>query len=204
MRRLSRLLGIMLLAGLAAAEKHPKGPVPLKPGLYAVFDTSEGRIVAELYEKYVPVAVHNFVDLALGTKPWRDGKTGAWVKRPMYNNITFHRIIREEMIQTGDPTGTGSHNCGIAIRDEFLPGLQFSTGGRLAVANSGQPNSGGCQFFFTDQAVPRWNNAYTIFGQVVEGQDVVHAINIKKLIGERPATPVSLKSVLIERIPKNE
>jgi cyclophilin family peptidyl-prolyl cis-trans isomerase len=162
-------------------------------------ETSEGRIVAELYEKYVPAAVKNFVGLAQGTKPWRDAK-GVLVKGPMYNGVTFHRIIREEMIQTGDPTGTGAHECGVTIPDEFLPGLQFNGPGRLAVANTGRPNSGGCQFFITEQAVPRWNNNYTIFGQVVQGQDVVHAINIKPLIGDKPASPIYLKNVVIERV----
>jgi peptidyl-prolyl cis-trans isomerase A (cyclophilin A) len=122
------------------------------------------------------------------------------VKRPMYTNVTFHRIVHEEMIQTGDPTGTGGGDCGVTIRDEFLPGLQFNGPGRLAVANTGKPDSGACQFFFTEQAVTRWNNNYTIFGQVVEGQDVIHRINIKPLVGEKPATPVILKTVTIDRI----
>jgi peptidyl-prolyl cis-trans isomerase A (cyclophilin A) len=198
MRR--HLLLTLLVSLTLVAGKNPKKPGALKPGLYAVFETSEGKIVAELYEKYVPIAVKNFVGLAQGTKAWREPKTGAWVKRPMYSGILFHRIIREEMDQTGDPSGTGAGDCGITIRDEFLPGLQFSVPGRLAVANTGKPDSGACQFFFTEQAVPRWNNNYTIFGQVVEGQDVVHRINIKPLIGERPATPVILKSVTIERL----
>lgn len=189
----------LCLVFVASGDKPPKKPVHLKPGLYAVFDTSEGKIVAELYEKYVPIAVKNFVELAQGTKPWKDAK-GAWVKRPMYTNIPFHRIIREEMIQTGDPTGTGAGDCGITIRDEFLPGLQFNAPGRLAVANTGKPDSGACQFFITEQAVPRWNNNYTIFGQVVEGQDVVHTIDFKPLVGERPKTPIILKSVIVERI----
>jgi cyclophilin family peptidyl-prolyl cis-trans isomerase len=191
------LLGVALFAG--AADKPHK---PLKPGLYAVFDTSEGRIVAQLFEKDVPIAVKNFVGLAQGTRPWRDPRTGQWVKGPLYNGVTFHRIVREEAIQAGDPTGTGAHDCGIHLIDEFLPGLQFSAPGRLAVANTGAPNSGGCQFFFTDQPVPRWNNQYTIFGQAVEGLDVIHAITKKKLIGEKPAVPVYLKSVTIMRITK--
>jgi cyclophilin family peptidyl-prolyl cis-trans isomerase len=199
---LTILMAWGLIAWGAPAAKHPKPPAPLKPGLYAVFDTSEGRIVAELFEKYVPKAVTNFVGLAQGTKAWRDPK-GVWVKRPLYENVPFHRVIREEMIQTGDPTGTGTHDCGITLPDEYLPGLQFNIGGRLAVANTGQANSGGCQFFFTEQAVPRWNNNYTIFGQVVEGQDVIHKINVTRLVGDRPVTPVYLKSVFIERISKN-
>lgn len=194
------LLGACLavVAGLAADQTHK--PVRLKPGLYAVFDTSEGVIKAELFEKITPLAVSNFVGLALGTKAWRDPKTGAWVKRPMYNGITFHRVVREEMIQSGDPTGTGRHDCGITLRDEFLPGIQFSIPGRLAVANTGKPDSGGCQFFFTEEAVPRWNNQYTIFGQAVEGIDVIHNIDFRRLIGDKPVVPVILKSVSIERI----
>ena len=154
----------IFVTALVWAGKPGKPPAPLKPGLYAIFDTSEGIIKAELFEKYTPIAVNNFVGLAQGTKPWLDPKTNKFVRRPLYNGLTFHRIIREEMIQTGDPTGTSAHNCGITLRDEFLPGLQFDRPGRLAVANSGKPDSGACQFFFTEQAVPRWNNAYTIFG----------------------------------------
>ena len=198
MKRLAAVL--LMLGALGWADKNGK-QVKLKPGLYAIFDTSEGVITAELYEKYAPLAVNNFVGLAMGTKPWKD-QTGKFVRRPMYNGITFHRIIREEMIQTGDPTGTGAHDCGITLRDEFLPGLRFDRAGRLAVANTGRPDSGACQFFFTEQPVPRWSGAYTIFGQVVEGQDVVHRINVKQLIGEKPATPVILKSVSLERVPK--
>jgi len=194
MRRLALVPLIAACLVSATADKPPKKPFHMKPGLYAVFETSEGR-----FEKYTPIAVKNFVGLAQGTKPWKDAK-GQWVRQPMYTNITFHRVIREEMIQTGDPTGTGSGDCGITIRDEFLPGLQFNGPGRLAVANTGKPDSGACQFFITEEAVPRWNNNYTIFGQVVDGQEVVHTIDFKQLIGERPAKPVYLKSVLVERV----
>lgn len=201
MRRIAlfSLIFAILASGPVVAEK-PHKPEALKPGLYAVFDTSEGIIIAQLYEKDVPVAVKTFVGLALGTIPWRDPRTGKLVKGPLYNGITFHRIIREEMIQTGDPTGIGTHDCGIRLQDEFLPGIQFSRPGRLAVANTGGPNSGGCQFFFTEQAVPRWNNQYTIFGQVVEGQDVIHTIDFKKLVDDKPVVPVLLKSVTIRRV----
>jgi cyclophilin family peptidyl-prolyl cis-trans isomerase len=200
---MKRLLLIAIFAlDLAGARKPDKQPAGLKPGLYAVFDTSEGTIKAQLYEKYTPLAVSAFVGLAQGARPWLDPKTGKFVRRPMYNGIAFHRIIPEEMIQTGDPTGTGSHNCGVNVRDEFLPGLRFDQPGRLAMANTGKPDSGGCQFFFTDQPVSRWNGTYTIFGQVVEGQDVVHRISRVPLIGEKPEKPVILRSVTIERISK--
>jgi peptidyl-prolyl cis-trans isomerase A (cyclophilin A) len=186
----------MLLAGVAAAQT----PADLKPGLYAVFDTTEGVFTARLYERYTPKAVNNFVGLATGTKPWWDPQAKAFVKRPMYNGITFHRVVREQMIQAGDPTGLGTHNCGFTMPDEFLPGLRFDAPGRLAVANTGQPNSGACQFFVTDQAVPSWTGKYTIFGQVVSGQDVVGKINKVRTYNEKPVQPVILRNVSVRRV----
>jgi len=190
----------ILIVACAWAQAPLDETSGLKPGLYAIFNTSEGAITAKLYEKDTPIAVQNFVALAEGTKAWRDPKTGAMVKRSLYDNITFHRIIPGEMIQSGDPTGTGSHNCGVTIRDEFLPGLKFSRSGRLAVANTGNPDSGGCQFFFTNEAVPRWDGKYTIFGEVVAGQDVVSKISRAPAHGEKPIDPAKLISVSIQRI----
>jgi peptidyl-prolyl cis-trans isomerase A (cyclophilin A) len=193
----SRLVaGVLVLFGSAPAQPAPA----LKPGLYAVFDTSLGSVTALLYDRYTPLAVNNFVALATGTKPWWDPKVKAFVKRPMYNGIVFHRIVHEQMIQSGDPTGLGTHNCGFTIRDEFLPGLRFDGPGRLAVANTGQPDSGACQFFITEQMMPSWNGKYTVFGQVVQGQDVVGKINRVRTVDEKPVQPVILNSVSIRRI----
>ncbi len=192
--------GICPLILLATAAFAQKAPTALKPGLYATFHTSKGTIVAELYEKVTPASVKNFVELAQGTKAWRDPQTGAMVKRPMYNNITFHRVLRGEMIQSGDPTGTSAHNCGVTVPDELRLGLQFDRSGRLAVANSGAPNSGGCQFFITDDLVRSWNQQYTIFGQVVSGMEVVDAISHAPLHGDKPVNPVKLISVTISRV----
>jgi peptidyl-prolyl cis-trans isomerase A (cyclophilin A) len=192
---MKRLLGVICLAGMASAQT-----AGLPDGLYAIFTTSKGVITAKLQEKYTPESVQNFVGLAQGTKAWRDPKTGAMVKRPMYDNITFHRVIRDQMIQSGDPTGTSGHNCGFTIHDEFLPGLTFNHPGRLAVANTGEPDSGACQFFITTGSVPQWDNKYTIFGDVVKGLDVVNAINHGKLRGDKPVEPVTLNSVRIERV----
>jgi len=186
-------LTILLLAvSCAFAQKE------LPPGLYAVFNTSAGTITAKLYEKDTPVAVQNFVALAMGTKAWIDPETRKPVKRPLYDNITFHRI-NAEMIQSGDPTGKGTHNCGFTIRDEFLPGLRFDGPGKLAVANTGASDSGGCQFFITYAPVPSWNGKYTIFGVVVEGQDVVSKIGRAPARDEKPIDPVKLLSVTIDR-----
>jgi peptidyl-prolyl cis-trans isomerase A (cyclophilin A) len=196
-----RKLCVLILIATGAIAEKPLAPLP--PGLYATFNTSKGTIVAVLYEKYTPISVKNFVGLAQGTKAWKDPRTGAMVKRPMYDNLTFHRVLRGQMIQSGDPTGTSAHNCGFTIRDELLLGLQFDHSGRLAVANSGTPDSGACQFFITADLVPEWNQKYTIFGQVVRGQDVVDAISHGQLKGDKPVDPVKLISVTIERIDKS-
>jgi peptidyl-prolyl cis-trans isomerase A (cyclophilin A) len=122
------------------------------------------------------------------------------VKRPLYDNITFHRVVPGEMIQSGDPTGTGYHNCGVNVRDEFLPGLRFDRAGKLAMANTGAPDSGGCQWFITESPMRQWDGKYTIFGTVVEGQEVVAKINHAHVRGDKPVDPVKLLSVTIERI----
>jgi len=197
---MNRIAFLISFAALALAQNQPA----LKPGLYAVLNTDAGAITAQLFEKDTPATVENFVALAQGTKPWRDPKTGQMVRRPLYENITFHRVIPGEAIQSGDPTGTSAHNCGVTIRDEFLPGLLFSGPGRLAMANTGAADSGGCQFFITDQPMPRWNGKYTVFGQVVAGMDVVSKISHAPVHDEKPVNPVRLINVTIQRIAKSQ
>jgi cyclophilin family peptidyl-prolyl cis-trans isomerase len=167
-----------------------------QPGLYAVFHTSLGDITARLYDKETEATVKNFVALARGEKPWRDPATRQMVKKPLYDHIRFHRVLAGEMIQAGDPTGMGNHDCGITIRDEFLPGLRFDRPGRLAMANTGDPDSGGCQFFITEGMMPQWNGKYTIFGQVVSGGELVGKI------ARLGAGKVELTGVSIERYEK--
>ncbi len=192
------------MIAVCACAQTPPAAAPAAPerapGLYAVFDTSMGKITAQLFEKETPVTVQNFVGLARGTKASKDPKTGAMVRRPLYNNITFHRVIPNFMIQTGDPTATGSHDCGFTIPDEIRPGLQFDRPGRLGMANTGRPHSGGCQFFITEVPYPSLNGGYTVFGQVVEGQDIVNKIaHVRTGANDKPVTPVRLISVTIER-----
>lgn len=184
---------LFLLAASCVFAEQPNG-------LYAIFNTSAGNITARLFEKDTPVTVQNFVALAQGSKGTFDPKTGKIVKRPLYDNITFHRVVPGEMIQAGDPTGLGTHNCGVTIPDEFLPGLRFDRAGKLAMANTGAPDSGGCQFFITESPMRSWDNKYTIFGTVVEGIEVVSKINHAPVRGDKPVDPVKLLSVTIERI----
>jgi peptidyl-prolyl cis-trans isomerase A (cyclophilin A) len=204
-----KLISLLALAAASTLAQPPAGSTPppaLEPGLYAIFNTSMGTITAVLYEKEAPVTVRNFVALARGTKPWKDPKTGAMVAKPLYNNITFHRVIPNFMIQTGDPTATGSHDCGFTIKDEIVPSLKFDRPGRLGMANTGRPNSGGCQFFITEVPYPSLdpapgNSGYTIFGQVVEGEDLVGKIaRVPRDSTDKPRTPVRLISVTIKRV----
>ena len=181
-----------------AVFAHAQAPRPA--GLYAIFHTSEGTFTARLFEKETPGTVQNFVGLAQGTTAWLDPQTHKKVKRPLYQNITFHRVVPHDIIQGGDPTGLGTHNCGFTIRDEFLPGLRFDRSGRLAMANTGNPDSGGCQFFITSNVESQWNGKYTIFGRVIEGQNVVDKIASVRVHEEKPVTPVKLISVTIERV----
>lgn len=191
---MKRQLILFLIAAGAWAQTAPR-----PAGLYALFDTSAGGFTAKLFEKDTPITVRNFVALAQGKKAWRDPATRAPVTRPLYENITFFRVTPGLMIQAGDPMGKNGFNCGITIPDEFLPGLRFDTAGKLAMANTGNPNSGGCQFFITADSMPQWNGKYTIFGQVVEGRDVVSKIAKARVIDETPVDPVKLIRVTIER-----
>jgi len=191
-----------LILALTAASVLAQ--TPRKPGLYAVFQTSEGNFTAQLFEKETPKTVANFVGLAQGTKAWADPKTHEIVRRPLYRDITFHRIVPHEAIQAGDPTGLGTHNCGIHLTDEFLPGLRFDKPGKLAMANTGEPDSGGCQFFITADIKSTWTGKYTIFGQVVDGMDVVENISRVPTHNEKPVTPVKLIGVTIERVTREK
>jgi cyclophilin family peptidyl-prolyl cis-trans isomerase len=188
-------------AGVFAQTPTPAPTTALEPGLYAVFNTSMGEITASLFEKETPITVENFVALAKGTKAWMDPQTRTKVAKPLYNGITFHRVIPNFMIQTGDPTGTGSHDCGFTIKDEIVKSLNFDRPGRLGMANIGSPNTGGCQFFITEKAYPSLNGGYTVFGQVVAGQETVTKIaHVPTGANDKPRTPVNLVSVTIKRI----
>lgn len=190
---MSKPVLLLLAAGVLFAQQRPNG-------LYAIFETSKGTFTARLYEKDTPNTVAAFVGLARGTLATRDPKTGVSAPRPYFNNNLFHRVVPGEMIQGGDPTGTRTYHCGFTIPDEVLPGLRFDGAGKLAMANTGQPNSGSCQFFVTVNAMRSWDGAYTIFGTVVDGLRVVDAINRAPVRGDQPVDPVQIISVTIERV----
>ncbi len=179
----------------AAAEAKPAR----EPGLYATINTSMGPIVIKLYEQESPITVKNFADLARGLKSFQDYKTGQFVKRPFYNGLTFHRVMPNFMIQGGDPTATGAGTGGIKpIPDEFHPSLKFDQPGRLGMANAGL-GTGTTQFFITEVPTPHLNGLHTIFGQVVEGQELVGKIARVPANNTKPITPVRMVSVIIKR-----
>jgi peptidyl-prolyl cis-trans isomerase A (cyclophilin A) len=172
----------------------------LKPGLYAIFETTSGRITCRLFPEQAPITVENFVGLANGTRESVDPKTDTRSNRRFYDGLTFHRVIPNFMIQGGCPLGTGTGGPGYQFEDEFSASLGFDRPGKLAMANAG-PNSNGSQFFLTVAATPWLNNKHTIFGETVEGQEVVVAISkAPKDANDRPRTPVVIKKLEIVEV----
>ncbi len=167
-------------------------------GLYAVLNTDLGPIVCTLLASRAPLTVANFVGLAEGTREFKDSETGEMVRRPFYEELLFHRVIEEFMIQTGDPTGTGLGGPGYRFRDEFDSGLSHDRPGTVSMANAG-PNSNGSQFFITEVATPWLDDRHSVFGRVVYGQDVVDAIGASEVEEQRPLEPVYLQNVQIIR-----
>ena len=174
--------------------------MPRQPGTYATFDTSEGTIVCRLFEQEAPITVKNFIELAEGSREWTHPHTRAKSKTPLYNGTIFHRVIPDFMIQGGDPAGTGMGGPGYQFQDETRSSPhKFDKPGKLAMANSG-PNTNGSQFFITVVATPWLTGKHTIFGEVVEGQDVVDKITkVPRNRQDKPNKDVVLNAVKIER-----
>jgi peptidyl-prolyl cis-trans isomerase A (cyclophilin A) len=175
--------------------------MPQAPGTYAMFNTSEGKITVRLFESDAPVTVKNFIELAEGKKEWTHPGTRAKSTDKLFDGTIFHRVIPNFMIQGGDPTGTGMGSPGYRFQDETKGSPHdFNKPGKLAMANSG-PNTNGCQFFITVAPTPHLTGRHTIFGEVVEGQDVADKISkVKTGPGDKPQKDVVLESVTIERV----
>ncbi len=170
-------------------------------GTYATIATSQGTIVCRLFEKEAPITVKNFTDLAEGKRDWKDNVSGKKGPGPLYNGTIFHRVIPDFMIQGGDPSGTGMGGPGYKFGDETKGSpYKFDKPGKLAMANAG-PGTNGSQFFITVAATPWLTGNHTIFGEVVEGYDVVEKISkVPRGRNDKPNTDVKIDSVTIERV----
>jgi peptidyl-prolyl cis-trans isomerase A (cyclophilin A) len=167
--------------------------------LLAHFTTSEGNFTARLYDE-TPATVANFTGLADGSKEWTDPRTNKKVTQPYYNGTIFHRVIDGFMIQGGDPLGQGTGGPGFTFADEFHPKLRHDKAGILSMANRG-PNTNGGQFFITLGPTPHLDNRHSVFGEIIEGMDVVKKIGSTATSkpGDRPLKPITINSVTIEQ-----
>ena len=188
------------------AKPAPEPPLPAvqlpsEPGEYAVIYTSSGNIVCRLFKEEASKTVANFVGLAKGTKQWTDPSTGKTMHTALYSGTTFHRVIPGFMIQGGDPEGSGEGSPGYQFDDEISPNRHFDKPGVLAMANSG-PNTNGSQFFITVAPATHLEGHYSIFGEVVFGQEVADAISQvpRDEQNDKPLTPVKIVRIVIRTV----
>jgi cyclophilin family peptidyl-prolyl cis-trans isomerase len=192
MKKLSLLaLVILTLAMTACENKYPE----LGDGLYAEFITSKGTFVAKLYNEETPLTVASFVELAEGTSKMVDS---TYKGKKYYDGLTFHRVMKDFMIQGGDPMGNGTGGPGYLYPDEFVDTLKHKSKGVLSMANPG-PNANGSQFFITLKETPWLDGKHTVFGEIVMGQEVVDSIGSVPTTkpGDKPVDPVVIQEVNI-------
>ena len=178
MKRILIFLGVVLLIGCSTMEDGAMG------NRKAVFDTSEGEFMIELFEDKAPKTTENFINLT---------------EKGFYNGQIFHRVIPDFMVQGGDPKGDGTGGPGYEIEDEFHSDLRHNEPGILSMANRG-PNTGGSQFFITVAATPWLDGKHAIFGKVIEGYDIVEKIS--KV--ERDSRDMPLKKVFLKKVTLKE
>lgn len=210
MKKITFLLVLAVLAFTACEDKYPD----LADGMYAEIVTDKGTMVAQLYFEQTPATVASFVSLAEGTSTQVDS---AYTGKPFYDGLTFHRIIKDFMIQGGDPSGDGSGGPGYKFHDELTPELRHDTTGILSMANSGYATNGS-QFFITHKATPHLDgytlegqakdcenprtSCHTVFGKLIQGFDTLDSIaNVEKNNPQAgvPKSPVTIQKVTIIR-----
>ncbi|WP_066360043.1 peptidylprolyl isomerase [Herbidospora mongoliensis] len=171
--------------------------------LIATLNTNRGTIKIKLWPNQAPKTVKNFVELAEGTREWTHPETGQKTNARLYDGTVFHRVIAGFMLQGGDPLGQGVGGPGYDFDDEIHVDNQFNRPYLLAMANAGKrfgKGTNGSQFFITVARTPHLNQGHTIFGEVIEGTDVVDAIGVTETDGrDRPIKEVVIESVTIDR-----
>jgi cyclophilin family peptidyl-prolyl cis-trans isomerase len=173
----------------------------LPDGLYAKFTTTKGDITAKLYFEQTPRTVAHFVALAEGTQPFIDFAHPSVAKRPFYDGLTFHRVIKGFVIQSGSPNGLGTDGPGYTIANEIQPALTHNRAGMLGAARTSQQDTYGAQFYFTLTNTPALDGQYTVWGETVEGLDVVLAIgDVPTGANDKPVAPVVIEKVEILRL----
>jgi peptidylprolyl isomerase len=172
---LTLALATLLLAVSVAPAPTARAADPLPDGLYARIETERGAMVARLDYREAPLTVGNFVGLAEGLLKWRDPESETIRQSRFYDGLTFHRVVKDFVIQGGDPEGTGRGGPGYYFPDEFSPALKHDGPGVLSMANAG-PDTNGSQFFITFAATPWLDGRHSVFGRVVQGLDVIGRI----------------------------
>ncbi|MFX0558340.1 peptidylprolyl isomerase [Maribacter sp. CXY002] len=187
---------VAMIFALALASCKTSKRADLGDGIFADIKTNKGDIIVKLEHEKTPVTVANFISLAEGKNPFVSEN---YKGKKYYDGLTFHRVMKDFMIQGGDPTGTGSGNPGYKFMDEFNDSLVHSKKGILSMANAG-PTTNGSQFFITHAPTPWLNGKHTVFGEVIEGMSVVDSIaNVPTAAGDKPIDSVKMSTIEIIR-----
>lgn len=192
MKKTVLVFALFAVTLFACQEQYPD----LEDGIYAEFVTSKGTFIIKLHHEQTPMTVANFVDLAEGKNNMVDEK---YKGKPFFDGLVFHRVIKDFMIQGGDPLGNGTGGPGYRFPDEIVPELRHDKKGILSMANSG-PATNGSQFFITARATPHLDGGHAVFGEVVKGIEIVDEINsVPTGQADRPVEPVVIEKINIIR-----
>lgn len=194
MRRLNFIALLSAMFVFFSCNSQKKAYKDLGDGLFADIETTQGNIIVKLNYKETPVTVANFVTLAEGKNTFVKAE---YKGKPFYNGTIFHRVIKDFMIQGGDPTGTGMGEPGYRFEDEIVPTLKHDKKGTLSMANAG-PATNGSQFFITQVPTPHLDGRHTVFGETVKGLEVIDAIaNTKTVMNDKPEKDIKINKITI-------
>ena len=194
MRRLNFIALLSAMFVFFSCNSQKKAYKDLGDGLFADIETTQGNIIVKLNYKETPVTVANFVTLAEGKNTFVKAE---YKGKPFYNGTIFHRVIKDFMIQGGDPTGTGMGEPGYRFEDEIVPTLKHDKKGILSMANAG-PATNGSQFFITQVPTPHLDGRHTVFGETVKGLEVIDAIgNTKTVMNDKPEKDIKINKINI-------